>query len=369
MNVLGCAVSFGLGPSGKLSSIISKSLEINNDIKWYGSGDELDLDIFEENVFNDICWTKDTNEIKKFVKKNNIELAIDVLDPEIAIILKKIGINVFYIDSLPFMWTEADLIPFNVDIYFAQKCVNMNNRAQKILMNVNNLKWINPIIPDIKFNDSNVKKYNVVVNLGGMHSPYGDGEEYIKLVVVNLLNELLKIYKSDQILVTCGSKANKSVKNILNQNNVKGIKVKTLKQIEFLEYVKNCDLFITSPGMTTIYETCGLDKNTIILPPQNLSQFYNKEFAKKLIKKLKVIEWNKDDLEFEYIKNFIELGEEKVVEIIYQNIKSALNDENYNLKIKFIIRETLKMNFEGQNIITYNENGTNEIVNKILEKI
>ncbi len=369
MNVLGCAVSFGLGPSGKLSSIISKSLETSNDIKWYASGDELDLDIFEENIFKDICWTKDMNEIKKFIEKNNIELAIDVLDPEMAIILKEIGINVFYIDSLPFMWTEADLIPFNVDIYFAQKCVNMNSRAQKILMNINNLKWINPIIPDIRFNDFDVKKYNVVVNLGGMHSPYGDGEEYIKLVVVKLLNELLKIYKSNQILVTCGSKANEAIKKILNQNNIEDIKVKTLKQIEFLKYIKNCDLFITSPGMTTIYETCGLDKNTIILPPQNLSQFYNKEFAKKLIKKLKVIEWNKNELKFEYIKNFIELGEEKVVEIIYQNIKNALNDVNYNLKMSSIIGETLKMNFKEQNIITYNANGTNEIVNEILEKI
>ena len=96
MNVLGCAVSFGLGPSGKLSSIISKSLETSNDIKWYASGDELDLDIFEENIFKDICWTKDMNEIKKFIEKNGLSESTEIVpaDSDLYSLLRNADIYV-----------------------------------------------------------------------------------------------------------------------------------------------------------------------------------------------------------------------------------------------------------------------------------
>ena len=76
-------------------------------------------------------------------------LAINVLDPDLAILIENLGVKVFYVDSLPFLWTESDLVPFNVTKYFAQKCVNMNNRANAIMNKVKNLIWVDPISPEI----------------------------------------------------------------------------------------------------------------------------------------------------------------------------------------------------------------------------
>lgn len=166
MNILACASNFGLGPTGKLASIVSKSLSVmNNDISWYAGGDELDIAIFEKDVFIQKCWSRDEKRLVEFVKENNIKLAIVVLDPDIAIILERNGVNVFFVDSLPFLWTEADVVPFDVSMYFAQKCVKMNKEATKVINKVKNLRWINPITYEIK--SKSIKKiYKVVINLG-----------------------------------------------------------------------------------------------------------------------------------------------------------------------------------------------------------
>ena len=124
MQIIGCAVKFGLGPVGKLSSIISEINKQIQNVNWYACGDDLDLNIFENDIFKEKCWSKDEGTIKEFVARNKIDLAIVVLDPDMAILLEKLGIKVFYVDSLPFLWTESDLVPFDVTKYFAQKCVN-----------------------------------------------------------------------------------------------------------------------------------------------------------------------------------------------------------------------------------------------------
>ena len=55
MKVLACAVGFGLGPNGKLCSIVN----YNKKYEWYACGDKLDLSIYKENPFIDTCWSKD----------------------------------------------------------------------------------------------------------------------------------------------------------------------------------------------------------------------------------------------------------------------------------------------------------------------
>ena len=368
MNIVGSAVNFGLGPVGKLSSIISLTEKYTNDIKWFGIGDKLDESIFEKNVFTKKLWSKNKEEIKKFIKENKIDLAVNVLDPDLAILLEKLGVKVFYVDSLPFLWTESDLVPFNVTKYFAQKCVNMNDRANAIMSKVKNLIWVDPISPEI-LDEKIEDKYEVLINLGGMHSPYGKGEEYIELVLINLLQELTKKYNEERMLITSGTEANKAIKNSLIKHGFDRVTAKTLKQKEFIKNVVKCDLFITSPGMTTIYETCRYNKKTIILPPQNLSQFYNTEYAKKLIKYLKTIDWNKEELNFDYLSKYLSFGEEKVVEIIYQNIKKALEEDEYKTKLKNIIKKTLDDEFLSREIIEFKGNGTEQIVDEILALI
>ena len=61
MNVVCSAVSYGLGPTGKLCSIINACQNIN----WYLCGDKIDEFVFKNNIFKKRLYTR--NKIKYFL--------------------------------------------------------------------------------------------------------------------------------------------------------------------------------------------------------------------------------------------------------------------------------------------------------------
>lgn len=368
INVIIGTNNFGLGPVGKVSSIVNNSLD---EINWYACGNEFDINIFEKGIFKGILFTKDKNEIEKFVKENDISYGVVVLDVELAKILMSINVKVLFVDSLPFMWTQADidegLLPLDADYYCAQKCINLTDSSKKVLEQMKNLVWINPIQnkPNKEYRPFN-EEY-IHINVGGLHSPIGNGESYIETVIVPLIT-VFNRYKK-KILLTCGTNAKKSILKIFKSRNIdiSNIKVETLVQKDFLASVEKSELFLTSPGLTTIYETSSLNKSTILLPPQNLSQFYNIEYAKKILNKYKALNWDTEKLNYKYLESILDKGETYVVDEIYKYI-TELVDTDYTEKmenrIELILNEDyhnkLKSNFE------ISGNGSDDIKNILL---
>lgn len=350
MKVLACAVGFGLGPNGKLCSIVN----YNKKYEWYACGDKLDLSIYKENPFIDTCWSKDEKMIENFIKKYNIEYAIDVLDPEMAIFLKRIGIKVIYVDSLPFMWTSADIIPYNVDYYCAQKFPNYS--INSVLKPIKNLIWVNPITLN---NVQKQRNSKIVVNFGGLHSPFGEGKEYFEVIMKTILPNI----ENKDIIITGGENVVNLTKKLFPN-----ISCCTYAHEDFLEIVSGAELFITSPGLTTIYETCGMDIKTIVMPPQNLSQFYNISIAEKICKNVKTINWNCNELTLEHLKSFKNIPEEETVKYIYEQISNLSKNEKYMKEFNQYVSKKLKSDFRKNKIETYNENGVIEI-SKILYEI
>ena len=353
MKILACAVSFGLGPNGKLCSIIN----YNKKYEWYACGDKLDLSIYKENPFIDVCWTKNEKNLEEFIKKYNIKYAIDVLDPDMAIFLKKVGIKVIYVDSLPFMWTKADLIPYNVDYYCAQKYPEY--KMNPVLKRVKKFVWINPITLG-KIKQQN--KSGIVINFGGLHSPYGEGREYFEIV----MKALLQVLSKKDIIITGGS----NVVKLANTLFPKLLSI-TYSHEEFLNKVSNAELFITSPGLTTIYETCGMDIKTIILPPQNLSQFYNIEIAEKTCRNVKVLRWNSSNLSMKQIKTFKDKPEEETVKYIYEQIYNLSKNERDIINFKEYVANKLEDKYVSNKINLFDNNGVieiSEIINSITEQ-
>ena len=350
MKILACAVGFGLGPSGKLCSIVN----YNKQYEWYACGDELDLSIYKKNPFIDICWSKDEKTIENFVKKHNIKCAIDVLDQDLAIFLKKIGLTVIYIDSLPFMWTNADIIPYDVDYYCAQKYPNYS--MNYVLKPTKNFIWINPITLD---NIHKQKNNGIVINFGGLHSPFGEGEEYFKVI----MRALLTTIPNQNIHISGGKNVVK-----LSRKLYPNIHCKTYIHEEFLKIVSGSELFITSPGLTTIYETCGMNIKTIIMPPQNLSQFYNISIAEKICKNVKILNWNYDKLSLRQLNYFKDKPEEETVKYIYEQIRKLSDDDKYIEKFKQYVANKLNDKFKINKTEEFGTNGVIEI-SEILKKI
>ena len=368
--------NFGLGPVGKVSSIVTT---LSDEYNFFACGNEFDLNIFNNGTFKDTLFSKDKEKISNFVEKYNIDYAIVVLDVELATILMNLNVKVIFVDSLPFMWTQADidegLLPLDATVYCAQKCCNLTDASKKVLAQVKNLKWINPIQSKLEKKYRPYEEDYIHINVGGLHSPIGNGESYIKTVII----PLLKIFKSEKIIITCGTTAKISILNELKNEGIdsRNIKVETLRQKDFISSINNAKLFLTSPGLTTIYETESLHKPTIILPPQNLSQFYNIEYAKKILDKYKTINWDTQKLNLDYLQSILPKGETYVVDKIYEFITELVNSnfenkfiERFNLMLKQDYKKKEKSNFkiEGNGVedirkilINLIEGETNEI--------
>ena len=368
--------NFGLGPVGKVSSIVTG---LSDEYSFFACGNEFDLNIFKDGTFKDTLFSKDKEKIANFIKKHKINYAIVVLDVELATILMDLNVKVIFVDSLPFMWTQADidegLLPLDATVYCAQKCCNLTEASKKVLAQVKNLKWINPIQSKFEKKYRPYKEEYIHINVGGLHSPIGNGESYIKTVII----PLLKIFKSEKIIITCGTTAKISILNELKNEGIdsRNIKVETLQQKDFISSINNAKLFLTSPGLTTIYETESLHKPTIILPPQNLSQFYNIEYAKKILDEYKTINWDTQKLNLDYLQSILPKGETYVVDKIYEFITELVNSnfenkfiERFNLILKQDYRKKEKSDFkiEGNGVedirkilINSIEGETNEI--------
>ena len=368
--------NFGLGPVGKVSSIVTG---LSDEYNFYACGNEFDLNIFKDGTFKDTLFSKDKEKIANFIKKHKINYAIVVLDVELATILMNLNVKVIFVDSLPFMWTQADidegLLPLDATVYCAQKCCNLTEASKKVLVQVKNLKWINPIQSKFEKKYRPYKEEYIHINVGGLHSPIGNGESYIKTVII----PLLKIFKSEKIIITCGTTAKISILNELKNEGIdsRNIKVETLQQKDFISSINNAKLFLTSPGLTTIYETESLHKPTIILPPQNLSQFYNIEYAKKILDEYKTINWDTQKLNLDYLQSILPKGETYVVDKIYEFITELVNSnfenkfiEQFNLILKQDYKKKEKSDFkiEGNGVedirkilINLIEGETNEI--------
>ena len=350
--------NFGLGPVGKVSSIVTG---LSDEYNFLACGNKFDLNIFNAGIFKDILFSKDKEKISNFVKKYKIDYAIVVLDVELATTLMSLGVKVIFVDSLPFMWTQADidegLLPLDATVYCAQKCCNLTNDSKKVLAQVKKLVWINPIQSKLENSYRPYKEDYIHINVGGLHSPIGNGESYIKTVII----PLLKFFKSEKIIITCGTDAKKSILKELKLENIdsKNIRIETLPQKDFLSSVNNSKLFLTSPGLTTIYETESLHKPTIILPPQNLSQFYNIEYAKKILNKYKTINWGTQKLNLDYLQSILPKGETYVVDKIYEFITELVNSnfenefiERFNtlLKQEYKSKENSNFKIEGNGV-------------------
>ena len=109
-------------------------------------------------------------------------------------------------------------------------------------------------------------------------------------------------------------------------DNYKNVNVETYKQNEFLERVKSSYLFMTAPGLTTICEVINMKKPVILLPLENLSQFYNIKFAQKKLYKYKILKWNIKEMNLSNLRNENSL-ESEIIDKMINCLKSNFNEQ------------------------------------------
>jgi len=259
-------------------------------------------------------------------------MALVVLKNKMARLLTDLGMKVVYVDSLPFMWTPKDAqegkIPYKVAYYCAQKTLPLSETSERLFSKVEHLIWVNPIVN--RCNYSGQKEDYVLINLGGMHSPHGTNKDYLELIVSPLIEVLKSLNK--EIIITCGKAAQSDVKSVVDSN----VTVTTFSQDSFLKKAFSASLFFSAPGLTTIVELLQGSTPIILLPSQNLSQFYNTRYAKTVLSRYKCIEWLNEKLSLEYFSQLSDLDEGELVRVIYQSIQEENTFDNQLRYQKYI---------------------------------
>jgi hydroxymethylcytosylglucuronate/cytosylglucuronate synthase len=321
MNVLAAAIPFGLGPAGKLATLVKGAPWIH----WHACGDRFDQSVFEKSPFEGQLWSKDRGEVQEFIRSHHIDRALVVLDPHLALLIDELGIPVVYVDSLPFLWTDADAIPSAIALYCAQLCMFLPAASWRQLRSVKNLVWTQGIVPQIPPRPQDEPRMGqFMVNFGGLSSPHGEGMTYARALLRPLMGA---IGKTDcrRLLVTSSNAGVIVLKTVWNE--VRGLvdmKVEpefvTLSQKEFLRETGCSELLVTSPGLTTLLETAVLEIPMVLLPPQNLSQYLNSRMHQMASPDGEIVSWPATELSFESLETFLDEGEEVVVRQIYRRI-------------------------------------------------
>lgn len=346
MKVFAAAIDFGMGPVGKLASIVASSCNI----EWVACGDPFVLDIFQPDSFCDHYWTRDPALLRRYAREHRIDSAVVVLDPELAIGLEQENVKVTYVDSLPFLWTEKDLVPSDVSCYCAQFTPYLPQACWPQLRRIKNLIWVESIIPDSDTDKTSTERcWDAVINFGGVHSTSSRRFSYLEAVLPPALRALESQGMKD-VLITASPAAVRFINDSMDLKSSFArlrCRTATLQHAEFLGALRHARLLLTSPGLTTLLEASRVAVPTLLLPPQNLSQYRNGECFIRYSEPAQVILWRHEKLLSEFIDTILPRGETHVVDHICATITSLAEDKGHAEWLRYRIMEAVSEVLSG----------------------
>lgn len=260
------ATSFGFGPASKAYSIgrvLTQAYGI--DVHYYGTGSALDFFHAQESVralqISAETLERDPSFLRPYTS------IVNVLAPEF-IGSREIAEVTYYVDSLGFMWQEADVpedsLVRHVRAYFAQDLFGSVDNLGKL--GVPRVTSVSGIVsaPLLATEEGQPGKIRGLVNLGGLSNPAGteSADAYLPLVD-RLLGTLQDGTHELSVAMNCvASDFPLSV----------GRPPRCHSGLDFQEALTRCDIVFSSPGLTTLIETSQAGKAYVPLPPQNWSQ-------------------------------------------------------------------------------------------------
>jgi hydroxymethylcytosylglucuronate/cytosylglucuronate synthase len=335
-SVLVATRSIGWGAVGKLRLILEKMPFA--DVVLHGD---------EQTIARTKKFLGPQHEFRAPTSPLQADVALVINDPAPANKIADLGIPVVYVDSIPFLRkTDTDIPDLaKITCYCAQRCsFDFFPAASPLLGRRQNIRWIDPIVP---IPQSRQGGRGIVINVGGLYSYNLPGltpelaneankavDAYLKLVLFPLVDFLQK--SGREISAICGN-LNADACARLRAMVAGNVTVGPQSPYAFERILADADLLITAPGTTTVLQAISIDLPTLLLPPQNRSQFptarvYSKPDAKIMLWPERVIDMGKLE----------RLGPEGVIGInhyIYKQIIAAANSQALSDEVLRIIRK------------------------------
>jgi hydroxymethylcytosylglucuronate/cytosylglucuronate synthase len=274
------------------------------------------------------------------------DVALVINDPAVANSIADLGVPVVYVDSLPHVHKTDTDVPELAKLahYCAQKYpIDLFPLSSPLLRKWHDISWIDPIVP---IPQSRRGGGGIVINVGGLYSYNVVGipgelvndavDAYLNLVLFPLVEFL---QRSDRkISAICGNISARTCERLraIVPDNVA---VGPQPPDTFERILTDADLLVTSPGSTTILQAMSINLPTLLLPPQNRSQFFNARVYSR--PDADVMQWpdtvlNAAELEQRRSKGLIALNS-----YIYGSIIGAAASRDLSDEVSTIIRKAV----------------------------
>lgn len=269
MKILCEAVSFGFGPVGKLIAI-AELLSKDYELDFIGSGCSFDL-AKKSVVFNHF-YDIDTTSFNAMIPTDIIDrydIVISVINPVFGEQILKRGKKLIVIDSLFYMWHTLHPVWRSCDLLIIQSFYKENERLQR--ESLSNAFIVGPIISNTVKSRLNTSKNRLVMNFGGADYPYLSKSDILPEFIKSIAIQLSSINGFDEKIITIGSRFSKELACLEEYGYI----IQTCSHEEFIALIKNANILMSVPGLTSTFEAFSLSIPTLFLPPLNYSQLLN----------------------------------------------------------------------------------------------
>lgn len=309
-NIIVSAQACGYGPVSKLVTILNHLH--SNHLTFIGRGVALEYIKRYSNIFDKIVLSDDNQTTISEIE--NCDFGIIVMNHEVAFLLFKKRRPFYFIDSLFSFWISlkscAEMIEISKRM---KKCHDekilddifnsLSIHEQKILCHllanksyIQNFPGVPERVNEFKKNGIcnmiitssivNIKNIStncniieslsdqfILINLGGVTNFLinENNYNYYTKLIEKFSCDYLKNTKGRDIVLCSGIYKKQS---ILNIGNNKIFKLSLTSEL-FLRLMQQADIYLTSPGLTSINEVVILNKLPILLPEQHYSQYHN----------------------------------------------------------------------------------------------
>ncbi|MFD9692220.1 hydroxymethylcytosylglucuronate/cytosylglucuronate synthase [Kitasatospora sp. NPDC059088] len=325
-------VECGWGSSGKLSAVLSAlRAHSSRRLRFIGLASGLGRPLLAEQPVErwfDLPDERSDQELGRIVRAQRVQAALVVLDGVLAKALRACGVPVVFVDSLPFLWTDGDRpdLPLDAEVYCAQRCVELPPEGVGVLADVHRLRWVDAVIADggtARSSPPTPHPRRALLNLGGLRAPHlTDWASYPQLVLPAAL-EALTASGVTEVHIAGNLPAWLAAQLVDSCAHPPVTTVGALRHQDFLHRLADCDVLLTSPGLTTLLEAGQLGTPTLCLPPQNLSQIFNGRFHSRVLGADVRLRWPPEVFDEEEALALRAHGAGKALDLIHGGIARA----------------------------------------------
>jgi hydroxymethylcytosylglucuronate/cytosylglucuronate synthase len=272
------------------------------------------------------------------------DVALVINDAASANSIADLNVPVVYVDSLPYMRVTDDDIPAKVARYCAQKYpIELLPLTSPLLRKGHDISWIDPIVPA---QQSRRGSQGIVINVGGLYTYNIAGlasdfvndavDAYLNLVLFPLVDVLRR--SGRQISAICGN-INADTCRRLRAIVPDSVAVGPQSPQAFERTLVEADLLITSPGSTTILQAISINLPTLLLPPQNRSQYFNAQIYSR--PNAEIMQWPGSVLDVAELERKLSKGVVTLNTYISRSMIDAATSHDRSDEVSTIIRNAV----------------------------